>query len=443
MTDFPQSSDAVDDRGPDGRFTVARAIFTDQALFEREMAQIFEGGWIYLAHESQLAEVNDYVRAPVGHKSIIVARGRDGVVRAFLNACPHRGGALCHSDRGNKKLIVCPYHGWTFDSAGKNVHIKGRETGGYTAAFDAASHDLHELPRVESYRGFVFGSLSAEVPPLAQHLGAAAGFIDLLVDQSPDGIEVLPGSSAYRYRGNWKLQMENGVDGYHFTTVHQNYVRVLQQRGSRVRESGVADAVRTGFDHQNWGKEAGWYDLGHGHALIWLLSTAPSDRPLWDQRDALAERVGEVPAKWMIERQRNLSLFPNVQLMDQNSTQIRVIVPLAPDLTEVRSFCFAPRGESDGARMRRLRQFEDFFNASGFATPDDLAVFEGVQRGCASGPRVRQGYDRGMERLKAGPDEEARALDIAPVASGSDLQDETLYHGFYRQWLLAMTEGGD
>ena len=428
----------VEDGGRAGRFTVQRGIFTEAEVFASEMQHIFEGGWVYLAHESQLANPHDYMTVRVGRKSVIVQRDAEGGVRAFLNACPHRGSRLCSSGQGNKRVHVCPYHGWSFDSSGRNRLVKGRETGGYNEAFDAASHDLLSLPRVASYRGFIFGSLVAEVPLLADYLGAAAAFIDLLADQSPEGLEVVAGSAAYRYRGNWKLQVENGVDGYHFTTVHQNYLRVLMQRGARAGENGVQDAVRTGFDHKNWGKEAGWYDLGSGHTLLWLLSTAPSDRPLWGQRDELIRRVGEVRAKWMVERQRNLALFPNVQLMDQNSTQIRVIVPLAADLTEVRSYCFAPKGELPAARERRLRQFEDFFNASGFATPDDLAVFENVQAGCETAPLVRHGYDRGMKRLDAGVEDEARALGIEPAAAGGDAQDELLYHGFYRRWREAM-----
>ncbi len=428
----------IDDSTGKGRFSVARSIFTDQQIFNEEMKRIFEGGWVYLAHESQLPKPHDYMTVRIGTRSVIVARGADGEIRAFLNACPHRGGALCRSESGSKKVIVCPYHGWAFDSSGKNVHIKGRETGGYSKAFDAASHDLSALPQVESYRGFIFGSMAAGVGPLSEYLGAAACFIDLLEDQSPDGLEVIAGSAAYRYRGNWKLQVENGVDGYHFTTVHQNYVRLLQHRSARALQSGADEQLRTSFDPKSWGKEAGWFDFGQGHTMLWLVSTSAKERPLWEQREAITARVGDVRAKWMIERQRNLALFPNVQLMDQNSTQIRVIVPLAPDLTEVRSYCFAPRGESAGARERRIRQFEDFFNASGFATPDDLMVFENVQMGSQAGPEVFHGYDRGMQRLVPGADEEARALGINPAACGDDAQDELLYHGFYRQWAASM-----
>jgi benzoate/toluate 1,2-dioxygenase alpha subunit len=436
-------AELVTDHAAQGRFSVTRGIFTDEELFEREQRLIFEGGWVYLAHESQLPGQDDYMTVAVGRKSILLTRGQNGAINAFLNACPHRGTALTRSEQGSKRSFACPYHGWTFNADGKNIHIKDRDSGGYSQAFDQGSHDLRPLPLVEQYRGFVFGSLNPEVPPLKEHLGAAAAFIDLLVDQSPDGLEVISGSTAYRYDGNWKQQLENGVDGYHFTTVHQNYVRVLKQRSTRAQQSGVQEQLRSGFNTQSWGTEAGWYDLNNGHTLLWLVSTAPSDRPLWEQRETLAGRVGQVRAHWMVNRQRNLALFPNVQLMDQNSTQIRVIRPVAAGLTEVKSYCFAPRGESAAARERRIRQFEDFFNASGLATSDDLAVFEAMQIGCEATPRVQHGYDRGMQRLQPGPDEEARALGIEPYAGGSNAQDELLYHGMYRQWAKMMAKEGD
>lgn len=437
-------SDQIRDQAQDGRFVVSRDIFTDAELFERELKQIFEGGWVYLAHESQLRGPNDFMTTRIGTRSILLTRATDGSIKAFLNACPHRGTALARSEHGSKRMIVCPYHGWSFDSNGRNVHIKDRETGGYADAFDKDSHDLRALPVVEQYRGFVFGSLNPDVPSLQAHLGAAASFIDLLVDQSADGIEVIGGHTSYRYRGNWKLQLENGVDGYHFTTVHQNYVRVLKQRSVRVQETGIPEQLRSGFNSKaRLESEAGWYDLDHGHTLFWFSSTTPTDQLLWPERGAISERVGPVKAQWMVNRNRNLALFPNLQLMDQNSTQIRVIRPISADLTEVKSYCFAPRGESAEVRERRIRRFEDFFSGSGLATPDDLAIFEGMQVGLESSRTDQHGYDRGMTRVHHGANAEARALGIEPVASGDDIHDELLYHGMYRQWSRMMAKKGE
>lgn len=427
-------ADLVSDRPQEQFFGVSRSLFTSPELFELELEHIFEGGWIYLAHESQLPRPNDYFTTTIGRRSVFLTRNSNGEIRAFRNACAHRGAALCHSERGNKRVFVCPYHGWSYDADGRNAHVKARETGGYPEQFNQQPHDLDPLPRLEEYRGFVFGSLCPDVPPLKEHLGAAAGFIDLLVDQSPDGLEVLKGASTYRFRGNWKLQAENGVDGYHFTTVHQSYTKLLQRRGTRLQQTGEDAMVRTGFDHRTWGTEAGTYDLGNGHVLFWIVGMTPTERPLWERREDMERQFGAARADWMLSRHRNLLLFPNVQLNDHNSTQIRVIRPLSPDLTEVRNYCFAPRGESPRARERRVRQFADFFNASGLATPDDLAIFEHMQVGCNAGPTLTTDYQRGLARLHPGGDTGAHELGIAPAASGNHAQDETHHHGWYRQW---------
>lgn len=429
--------DLILDRPQDGVFGVSRRLFTDAQLFELELKNIFEGHWVYLAHESQLPQAGDYFTTTIGRRPLLLVRNRGGRVNAFLNACAHRGTALCLEARGNKKHFVCPYHGWVYDADGKNLDVKERDAGGYPPQFLQQSQDLTPVARVDSYRGFIFGSLNPAVPSLREQLGEAAHFIDLLVDQSPEGLEVLKGSATYRYRGNWKLQAENGVDAYHFTTVHQNYVKVLQSRGTRAQQGAVTQ-LRAGYDDKQMRADNGCYDLGNGHSLIWITFTAPQNRPIWERRDELTARVGEARADWMLRRQRNLMLFPNVQLMDQASSQIRVFRPLSVDLTEVQIYCIAPKGESAAARERRIRQYEDFFNASGMATPDDLAVFEAAQRGCEAGAQLPQGYERGMARTLQGADAPAAALGLRPVASGGNVQDEILFHGMYRQWAKLM-----
>jgi benzoate/toluate 1,2-dioxygenase alpha subunit len=143
-------------------------------------------------------------------------------LNAFINACSHRGAMLCRFKRGNKVVYTCPFHGWTFDNSGKLLKVKDPDGAGYPDRFNKDSHDLTKVARFESYRGFLFGSLNPDVPPLAAHLGETTKIIDLLVDQSPEGLEVLRGASTYVYDGNWKLQSENGADGYHVSAVHWN-----------------------------------------------------------------------------------------------------------------------------------------------------------------------------------------------------------------------------
>ena len=81
----------------------------------------------------------------------------------------------------------------------------------------------------------------------------------------------------------------------------------------------------------------------------------------------------------MVNGSRNLCLYPNVYLMDQFASQIRHFRPISPDKTEVTIYCIAPKGESAADPGLPIRQYEDFFNASGMATPDDLEEFRSCQ----------------------------------------------------------------
>jgi benzoate/toluate 1,2-dioxygenase subunit alpha len=397
------------------------------------MKHVFERSWVYLAHESQLRNPGDFLATNIGRVPVMLVKNKTGAVNAFLNSCAHRGATLCRVPAGNRRAFACGYHGWTYDLDGRNVFVKDEETGAYPAAFRKADKNLTPLARFGSYQGFLFGSLSADVPDLETHLGAAKVFVDMLAEQSPQGMEVLRGCSTYRYKGNWKLQAENGVDGYHFTTVHGNYVQILARRAA------AGDDVVKAIDVKALAQlKTGGYDLGRGHNVIWAeLPNAP-DRPLWSRREEIARRLGEERAVWMVNRMRNLLLYPNVQLMDQASTQIRVFRPISVDETEVKIHCIAPVGESDAARERRIRQYEDFFNASGMATPDDLSEFEGCQAGYRAKGRRWIPYDRGTMQKTMGADAEARKLGIEPVMSGAHIMDETMFQGQYRHWLALM-----
>ena len=144
------------------------------------------------------------------------------------------------------------------------------------------------MPRFESYRGFLFGSLNPDVLPLAEHLGESAKIIDLIVDQSPDGLEVLRGSSTYIYDGNWKLQTENGADGYHVSAVHWNYAATTSRRKTAVE---AVDTTRA-MDAGGWAKQGGgFYSFENGHLLLWTRWSNPEDRPLYERRDELVAEL--------------------------------------------------------------------------------------------------------------------------------------------------------
>lgn len=419
-----------------GQHGIDREAFTDAGLFELEMEHIFEGGWIYLAHESQIPRPNDYLTTTMGRQPVILNRDRDGRIGAFLNACAHRGATLCRDRAGRRPIFSCPFHGWAYSSSGELLDVRDEKAAGYPAQFDRAAYGLTRLPRVESYRGFIFASLVDNVPPLPEHLGGAAWFIDLIVDQAPQGIELVPGRSTYIYHGNWKLQAENGADGYHVATVHANYVAVQQRRKAR-----IDDPIRAITPGGVGARGGGFYAFDHGHVVLWSERASPQDSPNHLLDPELRQRWPAERVDWMLSRSRNLCLYPNLFLIDSMSSHIRQFRPIAVDRTEVTTYCYAPVGETASARARRIRQFEDFYNPTGLATPDDLAEFQACQIGFQARGRRWNDLSRGAAHEIAGPDELATAAGVPGIRrSGRQIADEGLFVEQHRAWQQMLLE---
>ena len=426
-------STAVQDDKQAGVFRCRRDIFTNADLFELEIKHIFEGNWVYLAHESQIAEKNDYYTTWIGRQPVIITRDKNGELNAVINACAHKGAMLCRRKHGNKGSFTCPFHGWTFSNTGKLLKVKDEKTTEYPEQFNTeGSHDLKKIARFQSYRGFLFGSLSADVLPLEDYLGEARVIIDQIVDQAPEGLEVLRGNSSYTYDGNWKMQMENGCDGYHVSSVHWNYAATMGRR----KEDGTK-----AVDANSWSKSvAGVYGFDHGHILLWTQTMNPEVRPVYKHYDEIKSRLGENRADFIVGQTRNLCLYPNVFLMDQFSTQIRVVRPISVGKTEVTIFCFAPKGENAVDRAIRIRQYEDFFNVSGMGTADDLEEFRACQAGYAGIASMWNDMSRGAPLWVEGPDENAKKMNLNPMISGERSEDEGLFVCQHSYWARVMRD---
>jgi benzoate/toluate 1,2-dioxygenase alpha subunit len=424
---------AVEDDHEAGVFRCRRDIFTDEDLFALEMKHIFESNWVYLAHESQIPENNDYYTTYIGRQPVVITRDKTGALNAVINACAHRGAMLCRRKHGNKGSFTCPFHGWTFSNTGKLLKVKDEKTTQYPEQFAKnGSHDLTRVARFENYRGFLFGSLKEDVAPLTEFLGEARVIIDQIVDQAPNGLEVLRGNSSYIYDGNWKLQMENGCDGYHVSSVHWNYAATMGRRH---------DEGTKAVDANSWSKStAGVYGFENGHILLWTNTMNPEVRPVYGQREEIKARVGEDKAGFIINQTRNLCIYPNVFLMDQFSTQIRVTRPISVDKTEISIFCFAPKGENAEDRAVRIRQYEDFFNVSGMGTADDLEEFRACQSGYAGTAAPWNDLSRGAPLWIDGPDDNARSMGLKPLLSGERSEDEGLFVRQHEYWVTVMRQ---
>ena len=430
----------MDERPEAGVVKVKRTIFTDPALFDLEIEKIWEGNWIYLAHESQIPEANDFMTLTMGFTPIILVRDPDGAaINAFVNSCGHRGTTLLREECGNKADYSCPFHGWVFDTRGNAVVVYKEDVGDYPDQFDKKDFSLTSVARVESYRGFIFASLNPDVPELTEHLGPTTTIIDMMVDQAPDGLEVLKGRSTYMFNGNWKIQAENGVDGYHVYATHGNYVMTTERRRKMRGDADEVKAIKVG-DMINKPGMGGSFELGHGHCVVFGTIPNPDDRPNFHQYETYKEQFGEVKARWMVGKIRNTLVYPNVFLMDQTSTQIRVFRPIDVDTTEVTIYGIAPVGESAEDRAKRIRQYEDFFNASGMATPDDITEFKQSQLAYKAKNHRWNDVSRGLKTRKIGethPD--ATELGIEVPGGGTVFEDEGVMAAQHRWWVEIMS----
>ncbi len=167
---------------------VHRSVYADPQIFELEMERVFGRAWLLIGHESQVKDPGDYFTARMGREPVIVVRDAD--VRVLINRCMHRGSMVCAEGRGNAERFVCPYHGWSYDRAGALRAVP------FSNGYDKASlpHGLKSVPRVATYRGFIFASLSPKGERLEEFLGPARASLDDFVDRAPGGeLEVAGG----------------------------------------------------------------------------------------------------------------------------------------------------------------------------------------------------------------------------------------------------------
>jgi p-cumate 2,3-dioxygenase subunit alpha len=386
----------VIDNTVDGLFRVNRRVFTDPAILEAEKQGVFDQSWIYAGHESEIPEPGDFRARDVAGRPLILARGSDGQVRALLNTCTHRGSLVCRQTSGNTKSFQCPYHAWTFSNQGELIGVPGEDA--YGTGFDRQELGLATAPRMESYRGFIFVSFNPYVDDLVDYLAGAREYLDLICDQSEVGMEIVSGTQAYCMRANWKLLVENSIDGYHAPITHQRYIEFLYETG-----------VNRGLLQNRWKGQG--LALGNGHSVI--VNSPLGGRPIahWTPmfgeekkaeleaiRQNLAERYGEERAYKMTQTSRNLFIFPNLIINDIMAITIRTFFPSTPDYMDITAWALAPKDESEDNRRLRLDNFLTFLGPGGFATPDDVEMLEGCQKGFANREVGWSDISRGMQR---------------------------------------------
>ena len=430
----------IDDRPDDNVFRVNRAAFTDANTFDREMSEIFDRCWLYIGHASQVPDHGDYIATRLGFHPVFVIRGSDGEVRCFYDACSHRGSKLTGRTSGNAKTMTCRYHGWCFNADGDCTLVRGGDEAYRSEDLERMGTNLRPIEQFGEYKGFLFGCLDVDAPSLLDFLGGALPFIDLMADQAPDEMEVLRGESRYIMEANWKLQTENSTDGYHVATVHRNFATTVGYRET-LAPAGGGEMVKTEASRilslDKIG--SGGYDVGNGHMINWADRGNPEAGPSWPQRGRLLQKYPEGKVRWMLERGRTVTVFPNLLLNDVASTCIRVWRPLGVGLTEIETWCIAPKGEAPESRRARIRKYEDFFFPASLAVPDDVRAMEGAQTGSEAVNDEWNDLALGHKTLMDGADAAAQELGVVPLNSNPGREVETPFFAFWREWATRLS----
>lgn len=314
-----------------GRLLPARAFFSP-AVFAAEMRDIFATSWVHVADRDDVREPGDYVAAEIGTSPVVIVRGHDGVLRGFLNVCPHRGATLAEG-RGNcGRQLQCPYHAWSFATDGRLVGAPAREE--FTCDFAT----VRLLPvRIATLGPMVFGCLDPEAPPF----DAWAGELPAALARAGGDRMELAFEYVYEVDVNWKVYVENGLEGYHVAVVHD----VLN------------DFVETKSAHQFFEEHA-----SYTHAFI---------------RPEYRAMIPELP-HLSAEEQRYVRfghLFPNlIPVIAPAEFSYLRIDPLGPERIRLVARSFDLGGDLAGLRDFR-RDALDRTNRQ------DIAVVTRVQRG--------------------------------------------------------------
>jgi len=330
------------DPDPFSSWSINTRCYQDPKFLQLDREQIFHRSWQFLCHESKLMEPGSYIAADVQGQSIFAARDNNGELRAFYNACKHRGHELV-SGEGSKPLIVCPYHAWCYNLDGS---LKAARRSESLKNFDQSTIRLDQV-RIEIFCHLVFVNLDTDAMPLADQ---SEGLASEIMSYAPD----LPNLKfahrlTYNINANWKSVVDNFLECYHCPVAHKDFCTLVDMNTYKVKTHGIYSShmAKAGTtDNKAYGVE----------------NATVIDHAVW-------------------------FLWPNTTLMrypGRGNFMVWRFVPTGPETTyEVFDFFF----ESDTPNedeMEAIRFVDEVLQ------PEDISLVESVQRGMQT-PAFNQG----------------------------------------------------
>jgi phenylpropionate dioxygenase-like ring-hydroxylating dioxygenase large terminal subunit len=341
--------------------TVDRVIFSDRAIYERELEQIFARAWNFMCHESQIPNKGDFFLSYIGEESVICTRDKTGALQVFLNTCRHRGNAVCRAESGNARSFLCTYHGWTFGLDGKLIGVPGYKDL-YHEDLDREQWGLISAGKVQSYMGFIFATLDPDAVDLDEYLGEV-GKIGLGLCAARGNMVAVDGVQKNVIGCNWKLAVDNLFDFYHVQISHASALLTGFGRSPNPLSYRV---VLGEYGHAIGGSVMPLDELAEGNAEA-AKGTVPLIRDQrWRDTPTAQEALSE--AGYNLIGQPNI--FPNLWITG-GGTQLSLRLPKGPDSTEIWWFTMIDTNLDAEQRAARMHSTNHVFGPAGMLEQDD------------------------------------------------------------------------
>ena len=197
--------------------SLPQSFYTSGMTFNADMEMLSTSQWLLVDHESRITKPGDYFLFEFGTESVIVIRNRSGDVNAFFNVCRHRGSRICLENEGNKRVLTCPYHSWSYD-------LNGKLRGAHLMPSDFDPTNIALAPaHVRVFEGLIFLNFMKGTPP--DFHAFSAPFEALLRGQGLASAKIAA-RKLYPTAANWKLVVENFFECYHCNSAHPTYCSV-------------------------------------------------------------------------------------------------------------------------------------------------------------------------------------------------------------------------
>jgi len=353
---------------------ISRDIFVSPDLYRAELEKLFTRAWLFVGHESQIPNPNDFFVSRMAEESVILCRDPQGKVHVFLNSCRHRGMKVCRYEQGNTALFVCPYHSWSYTTDGK---LQGVPL--YRALYEGTLNrdewPLIEVPRVALYKGSVWASWDPEAPSFEAYLGTARDHLDQVLDcrdGRPGGAEVI-GIHKWVFPSNWKFAAENFLgDSYHNPSHRSVDMVGMGPSGQRGQSSRR--------DNEYTGGQRFWVAHPAGHGMTGALMPEQTDYvPTYGQHPS----VDEYFRHCFNERKRRLgekarllplvgTIFPNASYHGRQPRSICVWHPHSPTETEGWRFFLVDADAPAEVKDVLRRYYMRYSGPAGMTEQDDM-----------------------------------------------------------------------